>query len=195
MDLLIGIILLVLKLAVVLVGLLLVAGWLTFGERRLLGWFQLRPGPNRAGPLGLLQPVADIIKLLGKEDLVPRGADRFIFLYAPAVVATTAFLIFAVVPFGRNWTIFGRPFPLVISDLNVGLLFVLALSSLSVYGVALGGWASNSKFSLLGGVRSAAQMISYELPMGLSLVPVVMMSRLLQSGGYRKGPVLHTRLS
>ena len=176
MDLLIGIILLVIKLAVVLVGLLLVAGWLTFGERRLLGWFQLRPGPNRAGPLGLLQPVADIIKLLGKEDLVPRGADRFIFLYAPAVVATTAFLIFAVVPFGRNWTILGRPFPLVISDLNVGLLFVLALSSLSVYGVALGGWASNSKFSLLGGVRSAAQMISYELPMGLSLVPVVMMT-------------------
>ena len=177
MDLLIGIILLVLKLAVVLVGLLLVAGWLTFGERRLLGWFQLRLGPNRAGPGGLLQPVADIVKLLGKEDLVPRGADRFIFLYAPAVVATTAFLIFAVVPFGENWTLFGRPFPLVVSDLNVGLLFVLALSSLSVYGVALGGWASNSKFSLLGGVRSAAQMISYELPMGLSLVPVVMLSR------------------
>ncbi len=176
MDLLIGIILLVLKLAVVLVGLLLVAGWLTFGERRLLGWFQLRPGPNRAGPWGLLQPVADIVKLLGKEDLVPRGADRFIFLYAPAVVATMAFLIFAVVPFGKTWTIFGKPFPLVISDLNVGLLFVLALSSLSVYGVALGGWASNSKFSLLGGVRSAAQMISYELPMGLSLVPVVMLA-------------------
>ena len=177
MDLLIGIILLVIKLAVVLVGLLLVAGWLTFGERRLLGWFQLRLGPNRAGPWGLLQPVADIVKLLGKEDLVPRGADRFIFLYAPAVVATTAFLIFAVVPFGKSWTLFGRPFPLVISDLNVGLLFVLALSSLSVYGVALGGWASNSKFSLLGGVRSAAQMISYELPMGLSLVPVVMLAR------------------
>ena len=177
MDLLIGIILLFIKLAVVLVGLLLVAGWLTFGERRLLGWFQLRPGPNRAGPFGLLQPVADIVKLLGKEDLIPRGADRFIFLYAPAVVATTAFLIFAVVPFGETWTLFGKPFPLVVSDLNVGLLFVLALSSLSVYGVALGGWASNSKFSLLGGVRGAAQMISYELPMGLSLVPVVMLSR------------------
>ncbi len=177
MDFLLGIILLVLKLGFVLVGLLLVAGWLTFGERRLLGWIQLRLGPNRAGPGGLLQPVADIVKLLTKEDLVPRGADRLIFLYAPAVVSVTAFLIFAVVPFGNSWTLFGRRFPLVITDLNVGLLFALALSSLSVYGVALGGWASNSKFSLLGGVRSAAQMISYELPMGLALVPVVMLAR------------------
>jgi NADH-quinone oxidoreductase subunit H len=177
MDFFLGIILLVLKLGFVLVGLLLVAGWLTFGERRLLGWIQLRLGPNRAGPGGLLQPVADIVKLLTKEDLVPRGADRLIFLYAPAVVSVTAFLIFAVVPFGNSWTLFGRRFPLVITDLNVGLLFALALSSLSVYGVALGGWASNSKFSLLGGVRSAAQMISYELPMGLALVPVVMLAR------------------
>jgi len=176
MDWLLGIILLVLKLGIVLVGLLLVAGWLTFGERRLLGWFQLRLGPNRAGPKGLLQPVADIIKLLTKEDLVPRGADRWIFLVAPAVVSLTAFLIFSVVPFGDSRTFFGRRIPLVISDLNVGLLFILALSSLSVYGVVLGGWASNSKFSLLGGIRGAAQMISYELPMSLSLVPVVMLA-------------------
>jgi len=176
MDWLLGIILLVVKLGIVLVGLLLVAGWLTFGERRLLGWFQLRLGPNRAGPKGLLQPVADIIKLLTKEDLVPRGADRWIFLVAPAVVSLTAFLIFSVVPFGDSRTFFGRRIPLVISDLNVGLLFILALSSLSVYGVVLGGWASNSKFSLLGGIRGAAQMISYELPMSLSLVPVVMLA-------------------
>jgi len=172
-----GIILLVFKLLFVVVGLLLMAGWLSFGERRLLGWFQLRPGPNRAGPWGLLQPVADIIKLLGKEDLMPRGADPWIFRYAPAVVAVTALLIFAVVPFGEDWTIFGKSFPMVITDLNVGLLFVLAMSSISVYGVVLGGWASNSKFSLLGGIRSAAQMISYELPLGLSLVSVVMLAQ------------------
>jgi len=172
-----GIILLVFKLLFVVVGLLLMAGWLSFGERRLLGWFQLRPGPNRAGPWGLLQPVADIIKLLGKEDLMPRGADPWIFRYAPAVVAVTALLIFAVVPFGEDWTIFGKPFPMVITDLNVGVLFVLAMSSISVYGVVLGGWASNSKFSLLGGIRSAAQMISYELPLGLSLVSVVMLAQ------------------
>jgi NADH-quinone oxidoreductase subunit H len=174
---LLGMILLVIKLLFALVGLLLVAGWLTFGERRLLGWFQLRPGPNRAGPGGLLQPIADIIKLLLKEDLTPQGADRWIFRYAPAVVALTAFLIFAVVPFGETWTLFGKPFPMVITDLNVGLLFVLAMSSISVYGVVLGGWASNSKFSLLGGIRGAAQMIGYELPLGLSLVPIVMLAQ------------------
>jgi len=124
-----------------------------------------------------VQPVADIIKLLGKEYLMPRGADPWIFRYAPAVVAVTALLSFAVVPFGEDWTIFGKSFPMVITDLNVGLLFVLAMSSISVYGVVLGGWASNSKFSLLGGIRSAAQMISYELPLGLSLVSVVMLAQ------------------
>ncbi|MEJ2726591.1 MAG: NADH-quinone oxidoreductase subunit NuoH [Deltaproteobacteria bacterium] len=176
MYLLLGIILLILKLVFVLAVLLVGAGWLTWGERRLLGFIQIRLGPNRAGPRGFLQPVADIVKLLTKEDLVPEGADRWIFLYSPALVAVTALLIFAVVPFANYWTFFGRRFPMVITDLNVGLLFVLALSSISVYGMALGGWASNSKFSLLGGVRSAAQMISYELSLGLALVPVVMLA-------------------
>jgi len=124
----------------------------------------------------LLQPVADIIKLLTKEDVMPEGADRLIFPYAPAVVAITALLIFAVIPFGENWTILGKKIPLVISDLNVGLLYAFALSSLGVYGVALGGWASNSKFSLLGSIRGVGQMISYELSLGLSLVPVVMLA-------------------
>jgi NADH-quinone oxidoreductase subunit H len=126
--------------------------------------------------LGLLQPIADAVKLLVKEDLSPAGADRVIFLYAPVVVAATAILIFAVVPFGQGWTFGGHPIPGVVTDLNVGLLFVYALSSLAVYGVALGGWASNSKYSLLGAIRGAAQMISYELSLGLSLVPVVMMT-------------------
>jgi NADH-quinone oxidoreductase subunit H len=177
MEWVVAIVLLILKLAFVLAVILIGAGWLTFGERRLLGWFQIRLGPNRAGPAGLLQPMADIVKLLAKEDFVPHGADRWIFLYAPAVVALVALLIFAVVPFASPWSFLGRPFPMVIADLNVGLLFVLALSSISVYGVALGGWASNSKYSLLGGVRSASQMISYELSMGLALVPVVMLAR------------------
>ncbi len=177
MGLIVGIILLAVKLVFVLLVLLVGAGWLTWGERRLLGFIQIRVGPNRAGPGGFLQPVADIVKLLTKEDFVPSEADRWIFLYAPAVVAVMALLIFAVVPFADHWTFLGRSFPMVIDDLNVGLLFVLALSSISVYGVALGGWASKSKFSLLGGVRSAAQMISYELAMGLALVPVVMLAQ------------------
>ncbi len=171
-----GLILLLLKLLVVLVALLLLAAYLIYVERRLLGFMQLRLGPNRAGFQGLLQPIADAVKLLVKEDVIPAGADRVIFLYAPAVVAASALLIFAVVPFARGWTFRGQEIPGVISDLNVGLLFVLALSSLGVYGVALGGWASNSKFSLLGAIRGAAQMISYELSLGLSLVPVVMLA-------------------
>jgi len=171
-----GFILLLLELLVVLVVLLVLAGYLVYVERRLLGFMQLRLGPNRAGFQGLLQPIADIVKLLVKEDFIPAGADRVVFLYAPAVVAASALLIFAVVPFARGWTFRGQEIPGVISDLNVGLLFVLALSSLGVYGVALGGWASNSKFSLLGAIRGAAQMISYELSLGLSLVPVVMLA-------------------
>ncbi len=181
MTTLLAVILLALKIGLVffgllLVGLLLISGWLVLGERRLLAWMQLRLGPNRAGPFGLLQPVADIVKLLTKEDVMPEGADRLIFPYAPAVVAITALLIFAVIPFGESWTIFGEEIPLVISDINVGLLYAFALSTLGVYGVALGGWASNSKFSLLGSIRGVGQMISYEISLGLSLVPVVILA-------------------
>ena len=172
----IGLILMLVKLSLVLVGLLLVAAYLVLAERKLLGRLQIRLGPNRAGPFGLLQPIADAVKLLTKEDIVPEKADRLIFLLAPAVVAASALLIFAVVPFGQGWTIGGYQIPLVVADLNVGLLYVLALSSIGVYGVALGGWASHSKYALLGGIRGAAQMISYELALGLALVPVVMLA-------------------
>jgi NADH-quinone oxidoreductase subunit H len=172
----IGFILLLLKMVVVLGVVLFLAAYLVWAERKLLARFQVRYGPNRAGLFGLLQPIADSIKMMTKEDVMPDGADRFIFLLAPAVVAVTAMLMFAVVPFGEETILFGRSIPMVISDLNVGLLFVFALSSLGIYGVALGGWASNSKYALLGGIRGAAQMISYELSLGLSLIPVVMIA-------------------
>jgi NADH-quinone oxidoreductase subunit H len=146
-------------------------------ERKLLGRFQVRFGPNRAGKFGFFQPMADIIKLLTKEDTMPGEADGVVFLLSPAVIATTTLLLFAVVPFGEGLTFRGRPIPMVIADFNVGILYVFALLSLGVYGVALGGWASNSKYSLLGGIRGAAQMISYEIPLVLSLVPVIMLAR------------------
>ena len=172
----VGFIILVAKLGIVLLVLLLLAAYLVWLERKFLARLQIRYGPNRAGKFGLLQPIADTIKMLTKEDIVPAAADRFIFLLAPAVVATTALMMFAVVPFGTSLTLMGKEVPLVITDLNVGLLFVFALSSLGVYGVAMGGWASNSKYSLLGGIRGAAQMISYELSLGLSLIPIVMLA-------------------
>lgn len=176
MEWFIGIIFLLVKLGLVLLTLLLLAAYLVWLERKFLARLQIRYGPNRAGKFGLLQPIADTIKMMTKEDSVPEAADRIIFLLAPAVVATSALLMFAVVPFGNALTLWGKKIPLVITDLNVGLLFVFALSSLGVYGVALGGWASNSKYSLLGGIRGAAQMISYELSLGLSLVPIVMLA-------------------
>jgi len=174
MEWMIGIIVLIVKCGLILVGLLLLAAYLVWLERKFLARLQIRYGPNRAGKFGLLQPIADVVKLMTKEDTVPEAADRTIFLLAPAVVATAALLLFAVIPFGKSLTLWGREIPLVIADLNIGLLFLFALSSLGVYGVALGGWSSNSKYSLLGGIRGAAQMISYELALGLSLVPIVM---------------------
>jgi len=167
---------LIIKLTVVLFFLLFVAAYLVWVERKFLARLQIRYGPNRAGKFGLLQPLADVVKMLTKEDTVPDGADKAFFLIAPAIVATTAFVMFAVVPFGSDLTLFGRKIPMVVTDLNIGLLFVFALSSLGVYGVALGGWASNSKYGLLGGIRGAAQMISYELSLGLSLIPIIMLA-------------------
>ena len=173
-TLIIGFAVLILKLGVVLAVLLTAAAYLVLFERKFLGRLQIRYGPNRAGPFGLLQPFADTIKMITKEDIVPAEADRAIFLYAPAVVGITALLMFSVVPFGPDLTLFGHEVKMVVVDLNVGILFAFALSSLSVYGIALGGWASNSKYSLLGGIRGAAQMISYELSLGLAIIPVVM---------------------
>ncbi len=148
-------------------GLLLSAALLTWLERRLLGLWQDRHGPNRAGPFGLLQPVADMIKILTKEDWIPPFADKAVFVIAPAIILGATLMAFAVVPLTPDlWVV----------DLNIGLLFFLAMTSVTVYAVALGGWSSNNKYSLLGGVRSAAQMISYEVFMGLSLAGVIMLA-------------------
>ncbi|AJE02061.1 NADH-quinone oxidoreductase subunit NuoH [Geobacter pickeringii] len=164
------------KIALIFFVVLTLAAYLVFAERRLLAWIQDRKGPNRVGPFGLLQPLADLIKLLTKEDFRPPQADRWLFYLAPAMAAIPAILTFAVIPFGRPVTLLGREVPLQVADLNVGLLFFMALSSIAVYGVALGGWASNSKYALLGSIRGLAQLISYELSMGLSLVPTVMLA-------------------
>ena len=173
----IAIALILVKIALVFVGILTLAAYLVLAERRVLAWIQDRKGPNRVGPFGLLQPLADLIKLLTKEDFRPLGADKWLFYLAPAMAAIPAIMIFSVIPFGAPLTIFGQVVPLQVADLNVGLLLFLALSAIAVYGVALGGWASNSKYALLGSIRGLAQLISYELSMGLSLVPVVMLAR------------------
>ncbi|WP_305041311.1 NADH-quinone oxidoreductase subunit NuoH [Geoalkalibacter sp.] len=169
--------LILVKLGLVFFVLLTGAAYLVLAERKLLGRMQLRYGPNRVGPFGLLQPLADAVKLLTKEDFIPAQADKFVFFVAPGLAAVTALLAFAVVPFSPPITLFGREVPMVVCDLNIGVLYFLGLSSLAVYGVALGGWASNSKYALLGGIRGLSQLISYELAMGLSLVPVVLMAR------------------
>ncbi|HTG81408.1 MAG TPA: NADH-quinone oxidoreductase subunit NuoH [Geobacteraceae bacterium] len=173
----IDILLFAVKLGIVFFVVLTLAAYLVFAERRILAWIQDRKGPNRVGPWGLLQPLADLIKLLTKEDFRPVGADRWLFYLAPAMAAVPAIMTFAVIPFGAPLKLLGREVPLQVADVNVGLLFFMALSSIAVYGVALGGWASNSKYALLGSIRGLAQLISYELSMGLSLVPTVMLAR------------------
>lgn len=178
-HILLGVLVMLVRMAVVLGVVLGLAAYMVLLERKLLGRFQIRYGPNRVGLFGLLQPLADGLKMLLKEDILPDGVDKRIFCVAPAIVAGTALFAFAVVPFGPTFRLFGQPIPQVIADTNVGVLVIFGLSSLAVYGVALGGWTSDNKYSLLGGIRGAAQMVSYELALALSLVPVVMLARSL----------------
>ncbi|MEX0679912.1 MAG: NADH-quinone oxidoreductase subunit NuoH [Balneolales bacterium] len=151
--------------AVVLLFLLPSAAVAVYAERRISAFIQNRYGPNRVGPFGLFQPFADVIKLFLKEDIIPAKANRYLYVLAPMIPVSTAIITVAVIPFSQY---------VFITDLNVGVLFLLAVASLSVYGVTLAGWASNSKYSLLGGLRAAAQMISYELPMGVALASVIL---------------------
>jgi NADH-quinone oxidoreductase subunit H len=156
--------------------------FMTWAERRLLAFMQFRLGPNRTGPLGLLQPVADGIKLFFKEETSPAGAELLLFLAAPVLAVTTAFTAIAVVPYGPPLTLFGREVPLQIASLDVGLLFIFAVTSLGVYSVVLAGYASGNKYSLLGGLRASAQMFSYELTLGMSWVGIIMLAGSLQIG-------------
>jgi NADH-quinone oxidoreductase subunit H len=149
---------------------------MTWVERRVLAFMQFRLGPNRTGPLGILQPVADGIKLFFKEELIPEGANKWAFVAAPGLAVVTAFMAIAVVPWGGTVTLFGRQVPLQLADLDVGVLFIFAVSSLSVYGIVMAGWAANNKFTLMGGLRSSAQMFSYELALGLSWVGVILLA-------------------
>jgi NADH-quinone oxidoreductase subunit H len=164
------------KVHVILFFVLLVVPFIVWMERKVIGHMQDRIGPERVGPFGLLQSIADGIKLFMKEDMVPAQADKAVFILAPAITVVTALIAATVIPWGDTVTLFGRTIALHVADVNVALLFVLATTSMGVYGIVLGGWASNSKYPLLGGLRSSAQMISYELAQGIALVSVVLMA-------------------
>jgi NADH-quinone oxidoreductase subunit H len=161
-----------LKVGIIFVFLLLTTIFMIWAERRVVGRMQNRPGPNRAGPFGLLQPIADALKLPLKEDIIPSGSDKLIFVLAPILSAAPAFVSFAIIPWGPVVSIFHHRTPLQLADLPVAVLLVLAMSSVGVYGIVLAGWASGSPYSLLGALRSAAQVISYEIAMGLAFVAV-----------------------
>ncbi len=176
MDILIAVI----KVLLVQLILLAAVAYLVLVERRVSAFIQNRIGPNRVGWQGLLQPIADVTKLLLKEEIIPRAANRTIHTLAPIISITIAMVTFAVIPFGDRITLFGREIKLMVADVNIGILYIFALTSLGVYGVTFSGWSSNSKYSLLGGLRSSAQMISYEISMGLSIIGVLMITGSLQ---------------
>jgi len=167
-----------LKIVLIIAPLLLGVAYLTFWERKVIGWMQVRIGPNRVGPWGLIQPIADGVKLLMKEIVIPSGADKGVFLIAPMFAFAPALAAWAVIPFNDT---------MVLANVNASLLYIMAITSVGVYGIILAGWSSNSKYAFLGGMRSAAQMISYEVAMGLALVVVLMVSNSLNLGDIVKG--------
>ena len=148
----------------------------TYYERRALARIQTRIGPNRAGPAGLLQPVADGVKLIFNEELIPAKADKILFILAPIITVLPSLIIWAVVPWGTSITIFGKEIPLYLADINVGVLYIMAVSSIAVYGIVIAGWSSNSKYPLMGSLRATAQIISYELSLGLAFVGPILIS-------------------
>lgn len=155
---------------------MLIALYSTFAERKVAAFMQDRVGPNRAGPLGMLQPLADGVKFFMKEEIIPVASNRFLFVLGPSLAMLTCLMTSAVVPWGTSVEINGVIIPLQVADINIGILYVFGVVSLGVYGIMIGGWASNNKFSLIGAVRASSQMISYELAMGLSIIAVLMMT-------------------
>ncbi len=164
------------KALVVTLALLTGFAYLTWYERRALARLQVRIGPNRAGPQGLLQPIADAVKLIFKEELTPGKADRLVFFWAPVITLVPSIIIAAVIPWGKSFTAFGREITLYVADLNVGVLYLMSIASIAVYGIVLAGWSSNNKYAMLGGLRSSAQMISYELALGLSFATSIILA-------------------
>jgi NADH-quinone oxidoreductase subunit H len=162
------------KAIVVVLALLVGGAYMTWGERKICARFQVRYGPNRAGPFGLLQPLADAVKAIFKEEIIPSHADKVIYLMGPGISFAAVMITFAVIPFGPQVDLFGRQVGLWIGDIGVGLLYLMAIAGLGSYGIVLGGWSSNNKYSLLGALRATAQLISYELPMGIALLAVVL---------------------
>ncbi len=175
MDLVASIVIPFIKSIIIVVGLLVSFAYTTWFERKLAARFTMRYGPNRVGPFGLLQPVADGVKAIFKEEIIPSKADKVLYFIAPGLSIATAILAFAVVPLGRPIHLFGREIPLHLADVNVGVLYLMAVAGLATYGVVLAGWSSNNKYSLMGALRTTAKMISYELPMGLTLISILLM--------------------
>ena len=171
------------KSALIAFVLLTAFAYLTFAERKIAALMQVRKGPNRVGPWGLLQPAADGIKLIFKEEVMPAGADKVLFFLAPILTMIPAIVIVAVIPLGQDVELFGRTIRRGISDLNVGLLYILAIASVAVYGIVLAGWSSANKYALLGGLRASAQMISYEIALGLSIIGPIMLAGTLSLQG------------
>lgn len=153
-----------------------IAAYSTYFERKIASWLQDRVGPDRAGPFGILQPLADAGKMFFKEDFIPAASEKFLFILAPGIAMFTACMTGAVIPWGTNLELFGRDISLQIADVNIGILFVMGFVSIGVYGIMVGGWSSNNKYSLFGAIRASSQMISYELAMGVSIITIVMMT-------------------
>jgi len=175
--------LMVAKILVVFVVILTIVAYYSLAERRFSAFMQDRLGPNRCGPQGLLQPLADGLKFFFKEDIIPTNVDKTLYLIAPAIALVPAFITFAVVPFGTQVVILGQEVKLQIADINVGILYIFAIVSLGVYSMTLAGWASRNKYSLMGGLRASAQMISYELAMGISIIGALMVYETLTLNG------------
>ncbi len=171
------------KIVFVLTGVLITVMYLVLLERKVQAWVQVRLGPMRVGPHGVLQPLADVLKLFVKEDITPVKADKWVYTAAPIIVLVPALIAFAVIPFGSTVHLFGQQIDLRIADINVGLLYIVAVASIGVYGIILGGWSSNSKYPLLGSLRSSAQLISYEVAVTLTFVAVILMSGSLSMVG------------